>query len=94
MVTVTGAEVAAADAKRRVCLEINASPERLDLSATLLRVARSHGVKFTISTDAHRIDDLAYMRFGVGQARRGWLEAADVINTRSWPELKKLIKRT
>jgi DNA polymerase/3'-5' exonuclease PolX len=46
-----------------------------------------------ISTDAHRISDLDLMRFGVSQARRGWLEPQDVVNTRSWPELQELLKR-
>jgi DNA polymerase (family X) len=67
--------------ERDVWLEINASPERLDLSAPLLRSAKKRGVKFTISTDAHHPTHLRNMRFGVTMARRGWLEAADVMNT-------------
>jgi DNA polymerase (family 10) len=46
-----------------------------------------------IATDAHRIDDLDLMRFGIGQARRGWLEPGDVLNTRKWEELKRLLQR-
>ena len=53
-------------------------------------MARDMGVKVAISSDAHSTNDLDFMKFGVLQARRGWLEAADVINTRSLAELKKL----
>jgi DNA polymerase (family 10) len=73
--------IAAKAAERNVWLEVNASPERLDLSAPLLRSAKKRGVKFTISTDAHQPKHLRNMRFGVTTARRGWLEAADVMNT-------------
>jgi DNA polymerase (family X) len=68
-------------ARRNVWMEINASPERLDLHATLLHIARSRGVKFTISTDAHHPKHLSNMRFGVMMARRGWLTRPDVMNT-------------
>ena len=77
--------IAACAAERRVAFEINASPERLDLDATLLRAAREKGVKFVISTDAHHPKHLANMRYGVVTARRGWLEPSDVLNTAiSW----------
>ncbi len=56
-------------------------------------MAKEMGLKVALSTDAHSTDDLALMRFGIGQARRGWLEPDDVINTRPLPELKKLLKR-
>ena len=56
-------------------------------------VGKDLGVRVAVSTDTHRVGDLDYMRFGVGQAQRGWLEAGDVINTRSVTELKKLLKR-
>ena len=55
-------------------LEINASPERLDLTASLIRAAKAKGCKFAISTDAHHPKHLANMRYGVSMARRGWLE--------------------
>ncbi|MBN1360451.1 MAG: DNA polymerase/3'-5' exonuclease PolX [Sedimentisphaerales bacterium] len=74
-------------------LEVNAHPDRLDLNDIYCKMAVGMGVKVAISTDTHRIDDLNYMRFGVGQARRGWLRADDVINTRSVTELKKLLKK-
>jgi len=73
--------VATEAARRGIALEINASPERLDLHATLIRIAKSKGCRFTISTDAHHPKHLANMRYGVTMARRGWLGAADVLNT-------------
>lgn len=68
-------------ARRNIWMEINASPERLDLHATLIRRARALGCKFTISTDAHHPKHLANMKYGVLMARRGWLTPSDVINT-------------
>ena len=73
--------VAAEAARRGVWLEINASPERLDLSGPLIRSAKAKGARFTISTDAHHPKHLAGMRYGVVTARRGWLEAGDILNT-------------
>ena len=64
-----------------VALEINASPERLDLSSQMVRMAKSKGARFTISTDAHHPKHLAGMRYGVTTARRGWVEKSDVLNT-------------
>jgi DNA polymerase (family 10) len=79
--------------ERNCCLELNAEPDRLDLTDVYVRAAKSSGVKVAISTDAHSVAGLGYMRFGVDQARRGWLEPHDVINTRSLGELKKIIRR-
>ncbi|HSW49951.1 MAG TPA: PHP domain-containing protein, partial [Bryobacteraceae bacterium] len=77
--------VATEAARRGAALEINASPERLDLDSTMLRAAKQRGVKFVISTDAHHPKHLANMRYGVVTARRGWLEPADILNTAiSW----------
>ncbi|MGH7915722.1 MAG: PHP domain-containing protein [Candidatus Binataceae bacterium] len=73
--------IAGKAAGRGVWLEINASPERLDLPSQLVRSARRAGCRFTISTDAHRPSHLENMRFGLATARRGWLEARDVLNT-------------
>ena len=67
-------------AERGVWLEVNASPERLDLHAPLLRSAKRKGVRFTISTDSHQIRHLKNMQYGITMARRGWLEAGDVMN--------------
>jgi DNA polymerase (family 10) len=84
--------IATEAARKHVLLEINASPERLDLSAPLIRAARAKGCKFVISTDAHQQKHLANMQYGVRMARRGWLEAADVVNTRSTSEFTKVLK--
>jgi DNA polymerase (family 10) len=67
--------------RRGVRLEINASPERLDLNATMARAAKAKGARFTISTDAHHPRQLDQMRYGVLTARRGWLGPADILNT-------------
>ncbi len=81
-------------AKDKGCfLEVNAHPDRLDLNDAHCKMAKDMGVKVVLSTDTHRVDDLDFMRFGVGQARRGWLEADDVINTNSLKELKRRLKR-
>jgi len=75
------------------CLEINAEPDRLDLHDIHAHAAKSKGVKVAISTDAHSVNAFQYIRFGIDQARRGWLTADDVINTRSLTDLQKLLKR-
>ena len=81
-------------ARERGCiLEINAQPERLDLNDVHCRMARDAGVKVAISTDAHSPEQLGYMRFGIDQARRGWLTARDVVNTRPLRELRGLLRR-
>ncbi|HEV58247.1 MAG TPA: DNA polymerase/3'-5' exonuclease PolX [Phycisphaerales bacterium] len=74
-------------------LELNAHPERLDLDDNHCRMAKNKGLKVVVSTDAHRMDDLAYMVYGVGQARRGWLEADDVLNSRNLKDLRTLLRR-
>jgi DNA polymerase (family X) len=82
-------------AKERGCfLELNAHPDRLDLTDVHCRIAKEAGVLVSIGSDAHRTGELTNLRFGVNQARRGWLEAADVLNTRSLAELKPLLART
>lgn len=78
---------------RGCILEVNAQPDRLDLNDVYCRQAREMGLKLAISTDAHRVNALPYMRFGVWQARRGWLEPKDVINTRKWKDLRGLLER-
>ncbi len=82
-------------ARRRGCfLELNANPRRLDLDDTYCRVAKEEGVLVAINADAHSLDSFDHLRYGVGQARRGWLEKDDVLNTRPLEELKKLLKQT
>ncbi|HTS78828.1 MAG TPA: DNA polymerase/3'-5' exonuclease PolX [Bryobacteraceae bacterium] len=83
--------VAAEAARRNVYLEINASPERLDLGPAMIRAAKSKGSKFVINTDAHHPKHLLNMSYGVRMARRGWLEPGDVLNTRSLSEFEKAI---
>ena len=73
-------------------MELNAQPDRLDLDDRACRLAKEIGVKVAISTDAHRVADLDLMRFGLDQGRRGWLEAADVVNTRPLAELRRLLR--
>lgn len=81
-------------AKERGCfVELDAQPSRLDLSDTYCKLAKEIGVKVAISTDAHGLSDLDNMRFGIYQARRGWLEADDVLNSRRLKDLQKLLKR-
>jgi DNA polymerase (family 10) len=80
--------------ERRCFLEINAHPERLDLTDIHCRMAKEEGVLLAVNTDAHSMLDLENARFGVGQARRGWLEKTDVLNTRPYAELRKLLKPT
>jgi DNA polymerase (family 10) len=81
-------------AKQNRCyVELNAQPERLDLTDVHVKMAKEMGVKVAISTDAHSVMDLEYMRFGIAEAKRGWLERDDVINTRRWNELKRILRR-
>ena len=81
-------------AKERGCfVELNAQPDRLDLDDANCRLARELGVKVAIATDAHAPGEFNFIRYGVGQARRGWLEKDDVLNTRPAAELLKLLQR-
>jgi DNA polymerase (family X) len=74
-------------------LEINAQPDRLDLRDAHARLAGEAGVKIVISSDAHEVGALANLEFGVAQARRAWLGPEQIVNTRPWGEVKKLLKR-
>ncbi len=76
-------ELFRACARTGTALEINASPQRLDLPSDHIRAARDAGVKFAIDSDAHSVSDLGNMPYGVGTAQRGWLTPDDVIN--AWP---------
>src|SRR5258708_2464890 len=76
-----------AAAAHGVCIEVNASPLRLDLDWRYLHRARDKGIKIPIDPDAHTIDGLDEMRYGIGIARKGWLRAGDVLNTKSTEEL-------
>ena len=82
-------------ARERGCfLELNANPKRLDLTDIYCQMAKSEGVLVSINSDAHSIDAFNDLEFGVGQARRGWLERKDVLNTRSLAQVRKLLKQT
>lgn len=74
-------------------LELNAHPERLDLLDAYCRMAKMEGVPVCISSDAHSVHEFDNLRFGIGQARRGWLEREDVLNCRELPELKTQLRR-
>ena len=82
-------------ARQRGCyLELNAQPDRLDLLDTYCHLAKDEGVLISIDSDAHSINDFNNLEYGVGQARRGWLEKTDVLNTRTLAQLRKLLKKT
>lgn len=84
-------KVIKAAAERGVFLELNCHPERLDLNDIHCKAAKEAGVKIVLSTDSHRTSDLDHMRFGIYQARRGWVEKKDVVNTHSLSTLKKML---
>src|SRR5207302_6297174 len=70
-------------------LEINSQPDRLDLSDVNARLAGEAGAKVVVSSDAHQVRALEYVEFGIAQARRAWLTAEQVANTRTWARLQK-----
>lgn len=81
-------------AKNQNCiLELNAQPARLDIHEIYCKKAKENGVKVAISSDAHTTKGFNFMILGINQARRGWLEAKDVINTYPLYELKKILKK-
>jgi DNA polymerase (family 10) len=80
--------------ERGACLELNAHPDRLDLADVHCRMARDEGVPVCINSDAHAVDGFDMLKYGVGQARRGWLEKKDVLNARPLGELRKVLKGT
>lgn len=81
-------------AETGTCLEINASPERLDLKDVHARSAKDAGVLLTVNTDAHRIEGLQQMSYGITVARRAWLEAGHVLNSLPLDELRRTLKRS
>jgi len=87
-----GAVIEAA-ARTDTMLEINANPDRRDLNEVHARAAALAGTKILIDSDAHWVERLAAVRWGVATARRAWLSAADVANTRSWAEFGRLRKQ-
>ena len=82
-------------ARERGCyLELNSQPQRLDLIDTYCQLAKEQGVLISINSDSHSTNGFALLEGGINQARRGWLEKQDVLNTRSLNELRKLLKTT
>lgn len=76
----------------RIALEINASPQRLDLNDAHARLAQERGALITINTDAHRVSHLDFMQYGVMTARRGWIRPETVINTWKLPRLQQWLR--
>ncbi|MFJ4796657.1 DNA polymerase/3'-5' exonuclease PolX [Kitasatospora purpeofusca] len=85
--------VFATAARTGTAIEINSSPQRLDLRDEDVLRAKRHGVKFSIDSDAHATPHLAYPRYGIGTAQRAWLTAEDVINTWPWQRLKRFLRK-
>ncbi len=73
-------------------LELNSQPARLDLNDVHLKLAKEMGVKIAVSTDSHNTDSLRFMRYGINQARRGWIEPQDVLNTQPLDRLLKQLR--
>ncbi len=86
-------EVLTAAAEFGVAVELNAQPDRLDLNDVQVRRARELGIEIAIDTDAHSVHTLGFMRYGIDQARRGWLEKGDVLNCMPWAELERWLGR-
>ncbi|WP_030243760.1 DNA polymerase/3'-5' exonuclease PolX [Streptomyces sp. NRRL S-350] len=82
-----------AAARTGTAIEVNSSPQRLDLRDEDILRAKRHGVRFSIDSDAHATPHLAYPRFGIGTAQRGWLTAEDVVNTWTWQRLKRFLRK-
>lgn len=85
-------DILAAAARNGTAIELNSAPDRLDVDDLTCRAARDHGIKISIATDAHAVAGLDFMRFGVNQARRGWLEKGDVLNTLTYRSLRKRLR--
>ena len=75
-------------------MELNAYPDRLDLSDVHLRMARRFGVRFAINTDAHHAEQMGYLRFGVYTARRGWVTKDEVLNAQPLEVMLSWLKRS
>lgn len=87
------AELFLACARTGTALEVNSHPDRLDLPADHIRAAKDAGVKFSIDSDAHSTAHLANLKYGIGQAQRGWLTPDDVINTWPLPRLREFLRK-
>ena len=85
-------EVLDAAAESRVAIEVNGDPHRLDMAPAGLRKARARGIPFVISTDAHSVADLGYLRYGVDTARRGWVRRGEVLNVLSADDFQRAVR--
>jgi DNA polymerase (family 10) len=83
--------VVEAAARTGTALEINSQPDRLDMPDPLARLAGEEGILVPVTSDAHRASTLAYVELGIGQARRAWLTKKQVLNTRSWAQIEKML---
>jgi DNA polymerase (family 10) len=86
-------ELFAACREYDVRLEINSQPDRLDLRDNYCQRAKEAGIGFVVNSDAHKQDDLDFMHFGIGVARRGWLERRDVLNTLTVTQLRQALAK-
>jgi DNA polymerase (family X) len=85
--------ILAAAARLGVALEVNGQPDRLDLPDPWIRAAREKGARFVVSSDSHATGQFAHLRYGIGQARRGWLTARDVLNTLDVSALRSALRQ-
>ncbi len=85
--------VLAKAAETGTIMEVNAFPDRLDLKATHLRLAKKHGVRIAIGCDAHRVEHMGYMRYGVATARQGWITAEECLNAQPLDVVRSWLKR-
>ena len=79
--------------KTGTALEIDAQPARFDLPTSIIRRAKEMGIKMSISSDAHAVDQLVYQYYGILHARRGWVEKKDILNTKTVSQLKSWAKK-
>ena len=85
-------ELLKASKRTKTVMEIDAFPDRLDLKDEYIRKGVEMGIKFSIDSDAHHTSHFQYLEYGIAQARRGWAEKADIINTRPYKEMLDLLK--
>jgi DNA polymerase (family 10) len=78
--------------KENMILEIDASPERLDMKDEHIRAAIAHGIKMTIDSDAHAVPHFSFLEYGISQARRGWAEKKDIVNVLPVEKMLQFVK--
>jgi DNA polymerase (family 10) len=85
-------EILDAVAESRAAVEVNGDPHRLDMEPRWIREARTRGIRFVVSTDAHSVNAMRNLRWGVDMARRGWLTRDEVLNTRDVDAFRAAVK--